>query len=300
MNVVQEKEARYSDLRSVTVSNKQDIKDFETNHTSRNPYDDIIIEIFCSNDDKRAYILIDHVELQRVISNLVENSIESIKTQAEGASGFGKISIYIIINETHLRIEIIDNGKGIPEDLLDEVKQKGFSFGKENGEGLGLYSSIKKVENWGGTLHIDSKYESGTTVTIKLPKIVKPEWASSEINLEGIENIVILDDDYSIHHIWADKLKTRTPIPIFNFTTTQRFKTQLHRFKEKTLFLLDYELRGERETGLDMAHEVIDKKNCHIVTHNFQDPTLQRECKRLGGRSFSEDDFVDERFSMSF
>ena len=281
LNVVQEKEARHLGLRSFTIYSENDHRDTKNIHNSyEGSPGDIIVKISCSNDDKKAYILIDSVELQRVISNLVENSIESIQGCRTSISR--EIAICIESNEGNLKINIIDNGQGIPENLLEKVKQKGFSFGKENGEGLGLYSSIKKIEGWGGNLQLQSSYESGTTVTIELPKVVKPKWASSEINLEGIENIVILDDDSSIHQMWINKLKKQSSVPIFNFTTAKKFKTQLHRFKERTLFLLDYELRGERETGLDMANKVTERKNCFIVTYSFQDSQVQRECKRLG------------------
>ena len=132
-----------------------------------------------------------------------------------------------------------------------------------------------------------SECDYGTTVTIELPKAVKPKWASSEINLDGIENIVILDDDESVHQIWDQKLKKLksqdSQNRVFNFTSAKKLKKDLYRFKEKTLFLLDYELRNQEETGLDVVGWIgKEGASCYIVSNSFQDSNLQRECKRLG------------------
>ena len=278
LNVAEEKKVQYPGILSITDTSPNSQKGIRNVHDS-----DLIIRVVCSNDDKRAYILIDDVELQRVVSNLVENSIESI--QGYEKPGVGEISILIEVDGPDLKIKIEDNGQGVPENLLEKIRQKSFSYGKKGGEGLGLYSSIKKIEGSGGSLKIQSTQKHGTTVTIELPKAAKPQWAVSELNLNGIEEIVILDDDESIHQIWANKLRKfrkQRSNRIVNFTHAKALRKQLHKFSEKTLFLLDYELRGQKETGLDVVEWVSQKQACYIVSNSFQDPKLQRECKKLG------------------
>ena len=251
LNVVQEKQARMGENFNIDM------------------------KISCSNEDKKAYLLVDDIELQRILSNIIENSIDSIRET-------GKILIEMKVENSNLEITITDNGKGIPENLLDKVGQKGFSFGKKNGEGLGLYSAIKKIKAWNGSLNIHSNNNAGTQVKISLPGAVSPEWAHSTIPLKGIKNIVILDDDKSVHQIWDKILKEKTPANIYKFTSAQKLTKKLDDLDEKTLFLLDYELRGQKETGLNVA-EILDQKSlCYLVSNSFQDPKLQRECKRLG------------------
>ena len=236
-------------------------------------YDSSIkIDFKCSSDDKRAYILLDDVELQRVISNIIENSIDAIEES-------GHIEVTVTTNNTNLIIVISDNGKGMPQEILSKIGQKGFSFDKKSGEGLGLYSSFKKIENWSGQLNIISNEDTGTKVTIELPKAVKPKWASSEINFDGMENIVILDDDESIHNMWKQKLRNANQAKVFHFKNAQTLLKRLNKFSERTLFLLDYELRGQKETGLDIVRSIDNKSMCYLVSNSFQDPSLQRECK---------------------
>ena len=235
----------------------------------------IVMNIACSDDDKRTYVLIDDVELQRIVSNLVENSLEALQ-------GSGKVFIRIKVLNARLKIDIEDNGKGIPENILDKVMQKGFSFGKSDGEGLGLFSSLKKIKQLGGELKIYSQHGTGTTVSISLPRPVKPEWADSHINLKGMDNVVILDDDLSFHQMLNEQLKGKTSAMIFQFTDAKKLMRRLKNFNKKTLFLLDYELRGQSETGLDVAENIDPGNRCYLVSNSFQDPGLQRACKRLG------------------
>ena len=251
LNVIQEKEAR--------IENNPNIN----------------IQISCSNDDKRAYTSIDDIELQRVISNIVENSIESIQ-------GSGEIYIEVKVNGSVLKMEIIDNGKGVPEYILERIGEKGYSFDKKNGEGLGIYSAIKKIESWDGNLKIHSNEGFGTKVTIQLPNAVKPEWACSKIDLKEIEDIIVLDDDKSIHQIWDEKLKEETTATIHKFTNAQELLKNINSFNKKSLFLLDYELRGQKETGLNVAEKLNRNNLCFLVSNSFQCLEIQKKCKKLG------------------
>ena len=237
----------------------------------------VMIKIICSDDNKRIHAPIEDIELQRVVSNLLENAIESIQS----GKGGGEVLFRIQLEGTLLRIEIEDNGKGVPENILHKIGEKGFSYGKRNGEGLGLYSAIRKIQAWSGNLCLDSTESVGTQVKIEIPGAVKPQWASSQVDLEGIERVVVLDDDPSIHQIWDEKLRGQIT-KVYKFTSARKLMERMGQFGNKTLFLLDYELRGQRETGLDVAKELGAEHPCYLVTNSFQNSRLQRECKKLG------------------
>ena len=67
------------------------------------------------------------------------------------------------------RIIVSDNGKGIAGENLSKAGQRGFSFGKANGNGLGLSHARSFVEAAGGKLTIQSRVGLGTMVTLSLP-----------------------------------------------------------------------------------------------------------------------------------
>jgi len=69
-----------------------------------------------------------------------------------------------------LVIEVIDNGGGIPKEILHKVHQPFFSTKKEEGgSGLGLAIVYRAVREMGGTVEIHSARGLGTSVEIQVP-----------------------------------------------------------------------------------------------------------------------------------
>jgi len=104
-------------------------------------------------------------ELARVLSNLINNSIEALGKE-------GRIFIGLHSEMNYAYITIQDNGVGIPAEILSRLGEAGFSYGKEgtqSGSGLGIYHAKKAVGEVGGNLRIESVVGRGTTVTIELP-----------------------------------------------------------------------------------------------------------------------------------
>ena len=71
-------------------------------------------------------------------------------------------------NNIHLRIQIQDNGCGIPPEQMDVIFKPFVTF-KTGGTGLGLPLSKRIVEAHGGTLTVTSETETGATFTILIP-----------------------------------------------------------------------------------------------------------------------------------
>jgi signal transduction histidine kinase len=114
-------------------------------------------------------VKIDSSELKRILSNLLNNAVEAINDD-------GRIVISLRTNQHTkksqsdvLQIIVSDNGKGIPPEILPQLMQKGATFGKKDGRGLGLYHAKKTIEDWGGTLMLTSEIDVGTSVIISLP-----------------------------------------------------------------------------------------------------------------------------------
>jgi len=87
----------------------------------------------------------------QVIINLVRNSWEALRNQENGM-----IMIKAYNNDSlHTTIEIIDNGPGIPADLLDKIFVPFFTT-RENGSGIGLSLSRQIMRLHGGSLTVQS------------------------------------------------------------------------------------------------------------------------------------------------
>ncbi len=106
--------------------------------------------------------------LATILHNLINNSVKYKKNNAP--------FIQIIISEDSkgVKIEITDNGIGIPTDLQPKVFDMFFRatiFSK--GTGLGLYIVKTMVEKLFGKIEVSSIEGKGTTFTVFLPDILK-------------------------------------------------------------------------------------------------------------------------------
>ncbi len=104
--------------------------------------------------------------IKQVMLNLLRNSIE-----AYGESNTNRafwIETRIVNNE--YEIKVCDNGKGMPEEVLNQLGKPFFTT-KEKGTGIGIPLCKKIIEDHGGTYRIKSTYNIGTTVLITIPLV---------------------------------------------------------------------------------------------------------------------------------
>lgn len=108
------------------------------------------------------------VEFKRILSNLLNNSFESLYGRIEK-----KICIKVESSNDIIQIMIQDTGKGMPKEVLDRLGAKGFSHGKEShqtaGSGLGVHHAMASMASWGGSITFESQLGVGTECIIKLP-----------------------------------------------------------------------------------------------------------------------------------
>jgi signal transduction histidine kinase len=104
-------------------------------------------------------------ELRRVLSNLLNNSIEAVGET-------GKIKVGLSLDGKKVLLTVTDNGCGIPSSTLSKLGHKPITSlkpsesGYDASLGMGVYAARQTVENWGGGLSIVSELGVGTTVRI--------------------------------------------------------------------------------------------------------------------------------------
>ena len=115
-------------------------------------------QILCSN--------INPDYLKRILSNIINNSVEAILTSKRIKSG--RVEIILAKEKDKLTITVCDNGCGMPPELIAQLGKKEITT-KPGGQGIGLCSAIQCVKSWGGDCKITSKIGGGTRVIIYLP-----------------------------------------------------------------------------------------------------------------------------------
>lgn len=124
---------------------------------------DVLIDEKANLDDTN----VNELDLQRIISNIVRNSVEVLN-----GSGLLMIKTYYTLN--YVVINIQNNGPRIDDDIIEKIFQQGFST-KENtngDNGFGLYIVKELIEKYNGNISVTSNNEV-TNFIIKFPIHIK-------------------------------------------------------------------------------------------------------------------------------
>jgi signal transduction histidine kinase len=219
-----------------------------------------------------TFIRVTASELKRIISNIIDNSIEAINS-------VGRIQIEITTSENEVTLALADNGKGMLQSQIDEIlKGKNIST-KKTGLGLGLSYCIDKIQNeWHGKIQIESAPNHGTTVKITLPKSSSPKWLADNIVIHPDQSIIILDDDKSIHESWKMRFNNEAIIHFYNSDDFLNWYQFQRSENDKYIFLFDYELLKDPFTGLELFEKLNIASDCYLVTSYHENLSIQEKC----------------------
>lgn len=226
-------------------------------------------------------------EFKRVLSNLINNSVEALGNSA------GEVKVGLTGRPGWIEVTVVDDGPGIPPEVLAKVGERGVSRGKPTGTGLGLYSARALCESHGGRLEIASGAGRGTKVALILPAAAPLNWFAAELVVPAGAAVVVLDDDPTIHGVWRSRfegLRAERPerrIEMVTFSSIEPLKNWIAQNPEasrRALYLLDYELSGRQETGLSVGAELKLQDRMVLVTSRYEQPEVLAACGRLGVR----------------
>ena len=124
---------------------------------SKNP---IVVKIQEDNE-----LLLDKLQMKRVLKNLIQNAISYGKTNTD-------IELKLFKRDKNAVITVKDYGKGIAKEDITKIFNKYFSASKKFrkiGTGLGLYLSKEIIEAHKGSLVVQSEENKYTEFCITLP-----------------------------------------------------------------------------------------------------------------------------------
>ena len=125
-----------------------------------------------SNSKRNISINVDELQISMAISNLIQNSIESINESKLSKKRFnGKINLSIYLKNDNVYIKIIDNGGGLPKNFPKNKILEPYITTKKSGTGLGLAIVLRIIEEHNGNFFINDD-KNGTSALIELPNMV--------------------------------------------------------------------------------------------------------------------------------
>ena len=229
--------------------------------------------------EESIFSLINTTDFKRVMSNLINNSVESIVD-------FGDVTITLRHDFNNSIIDIQDTGCGIPKEVIENLASNTtITQNKKFGNGLGLLHALKCINEWGGIYNINTSENKGTCFSIMLPIQNPPCWVKKDLYLIETQVIIIVDDDVSIYNSWKERISNFVSDVIDTTIIYLETPEQLEQFVIDNditaydgmnyLFLVDYYFSNSNFTGLDIIKKLKLYKNTTIVTSQYPNKKMR-------------------------
>jgi CheY-like chemotaxis protein/flagellar assembly factor FliW len=240
------------------------------------------IDIEVKNTPFINSIIAEPTQIHQIIINLCTNAAHAM------ADKKGKILIelknidiknslkYPELSEgKYVELKVSDSGHGIPEDLMDKIFDPYFTtkpFGKGSGLGLSVTHGIVKTHK--GAIHIESKENAGTTVSVAFPAAdtTAEEISENKTSLPtGVGTILLIDDEKALALITAEFLKNLGYEVVF-FTNPSEAVSYFEKFfNEIDLVITDMTMPGMYGNELAKKINMIKKDTPVILCTGFSD-----------------------------
>jgi len=152
----------FSNFAQMPTQKKEELNVVEEVKKDLNIFQESYIYYLPKKEEIQAKL--DKIQLSRVVTNLVTNSIHAL-------SGIEnpKIEIFISDDVQNVIIKVKDNGKGISKENASKIFEPKFTT-KSSGMGLGLSMVKNIIEAFNGEISFESELKVGTIFTVTLPK----------------------------------------------------------------------------------------------------------------------------------
>ena len=122
------------------------------------------VSLECAIDRARVLVVANHVDLMRVLSNLIENAIKFSNPR-------GTVTLSTVLHGSWVRFVVEDTGPGLDERARSQVFLEGCQADSADlrGHGLGLPIAKKLVERNGGSIGVDGEPRKGSRFYFELP-----------------------------------------------------------------------------------------------------------------------------------
>ncbi|WPL16824.1 Chemotaxis protein CheY [Thiorhodovibrio winogradskyi] len=122
------------------------------------------VDVVLQDQSEKVVVKAERLLVYSVLANLIRNAIEAAPAKSSVLVRFGR-------EDQQGLISVLNKGE-VPAAIRPRLFDKGVTFGKEGGSGLGTYCAKLMTEVQGGRISFVSSAEDGTCFTMKLPATV--------------------------------------------------------------------------------------------------------------------------------
>jgi PAS domain S-box-containing protein len=128
--------------------------EYKTHKAKINYYPDKTNDLICINGNASRF--------SRMMSNIINNAIESLENKDEGA-----VDVGYIVKQDKVEIYVKDNGKGMPKETVGKIINfQKIATTKKYGHGLGLEQIMQTLKDMNAQILINSQEGIGTEIKL--------------------------------------------------------------------------------------------------------------------------------------
>lgn len=196
--------------------------------------------------------IVDSDRLLQVMTNLLSNAIKFSPVD-------GTVLVLLGRHAGRLRVEVSDNGPGIPEEFRVRIFQK-FSQAdssdtrQKGGTGLGLSIAKALLERMDGTMDFKSRLDVGTTFLFELPEWREAPPVTAPMSLYGIDRprVLVCEDDPDVAQLIGMMLdKAGFDADMAHTAAQARDYLKMESYAAMTV-----DLKLPYENGVDLIHSL--------------------------------------------
>ncbi|HPD61206.1 MAG TPA: ATP-binding protein, partial [Thermodesulfobacteriota bacterium] len=139
----------------------------------KNRADSANIMIHENYEKNLPLIYVDSLKVRQALINIINNAFEAMPnggTLTITTTATQDKSLAVDKTKEIVQIDFADTGVGMPPEILPQIFSPFFAAKTDkNATGLGLSTSLKIIQGFGGTIEAQSKVGEGSTFTIKIP-----------------------------------------------------------------------------------------------------------------------------------
>jgi two-component system NtrC family sensor kinase len=201
-------EKRYTDINQI-LRDTADLRSYQFKVDN--------IELKREFQEQLPWTMVAPQQLQQVVLNLLNNAHQALMERQSGR----QVTVRSETDGKVIRIKVIDNGPGIPQEYLSKVFDPFFTT-KDVGQGTGLGLSIAfgVVQEHGGRIWAESEPDKGAVFTVELPIVAHPmdsvqQSSQPEATPTHIgRRILLVDDEVEILEVIARILERMGHLPV--------------------------------------------------------------------------------------
>ena len=249
--------------------------------------------------DEDIIVPIDKDKVSKIVINVLSNAFKYAKT---------KIELRLEYSDNYLKIQVDDDGPGIPDVEKDKVFETFYQSNEENpGTGIGLAFSKLLAESHKGVLSLNDNSWGGSSFVLSLPitysEKIQPitkevfdvlDMSEPDTNTFPKSTILLVEDNVELLDLIEEFLQ-----PYFIVLKSENGKKALKVLSEENVDLIVSDVMMPEMNGLELSKTIKSDMNYSHIPVVLLTAKATTDSK-IEGLDYGADVYIEKPFSMKY